>query len=98
MIYALHRGEILPEILETICAAEQGCKMCRIHQQDVAGPIIFWRHPEQDVELGIPRRRKRMRPLEVNGLLSEQMYRSAIRFLDRVMRQVRMKVECCDVV
>jgi len=42
-----------------------------IDQHDIALAVALGRHPEDDVELGVPGASERMRAVEVDGLSSE---------------------------
>jgi hypothetical protein len=48
-----HGGEISPEVLEAVRAAEQRGEMGRIDENDVAGSMFVGRHPVEAVELPI---------------------------------------------
>src|ERR1700730_10469900 len=48
-----HQCEITPEVHQTVRAAEQGGEIRRIHEHDVAGALLIWRHPEQAIELRV---------------------------------------------
>ena len=65
---SLHHGEIPPEILQTLRAAEERGEVGGVHQQDVTGALVSRRHPKECVEFRIARLAERMRSGEINGL------------------------------
>jgi hypothetical protein len=56
-----HRREIPPEGLETLHAAKESGEIGQIDQNDVPGPLLVRRHPQQAVELPVARFAERMR-------------------------------------
>ena len=57
----LHRGEVVPEVAQTVGATEERGEVCGIDQHDVAGALSVRRHPDQRVEFGVARSSERMR-------------------------------------
>src|SRR4051794_14195047 len=92
-ITALLRRDVLPESFEALVAAKQRREDRRVRQQDVAGPLVLRRHPQEHVELAVAGLRERMRPRRIDRLLREQVNGRRIGRRDGVMREMRMEVE-----
>ena len=73
-----HQCEIAPEVRQTVCATEQGGEIRRIHEHDVAGALLIWRHTKQAIELGVAGCGEGMRTVGINGLARQQMYRLGV--------------------
>src|SRR5262249_58590938 len=71
---ALHPGDVAPEMLQAVGAAEKRGEVCRVHHQDVAGALAVRWQPEQAVELFVAGRGEGMRAVRVNGLTREQLH------------------------
>src|SRR5580704_7683579 len=93
---SLHRREIPPERLETLRAAKECGEIGGIDQNDVSGPLIVRRHPQEAVELPIARLDERMRTVEVDRLPCEHLdgVRASRQF---ILRQMRVEVEGRDI-
>ena len=64
-----HKCQIPPEVCQTVRAAEQGGEVRRVHEHDVAGALLIWRHPEQAIELRVAGCGEGMRTVGINRLL-----------------------------
>src|SRR3954469_6702610 len=89
----LLRGDVLPEAFEALVASEQRREDRRVGQQDVAGPFALRRHPQEHVELAVSCLREWMRPRGINRLLRQQVNGARFGRGDRVVGQMRVKVE-----
>ena len=94
---SFHQGEIPPEVHQTVSAAEERGEVCRVHEHDVSDALLVWRHPEQAVELRIAGRGEGMRTVGIDRLAGQQMDRLAVFFGNCVVRQMRMEVQCRNV-
>ncbi|MCU1701125.1 MAG: ATP-dependent exoDNAse [Mycobacterium sp.] len=95
---SLHGGEVVPEILKAVGAAEQGGEVCGVDEHDVACSLSSRWHPDQCVELGVAGFGERMGPAWVYPLTSEDLQFLAFRCGEFVVRQVGVEVEGGDVV
>src|SRR4051794_11395312 len=68
-------GKIVPEPVQTGLSAEQGGEDRQVSEQDVAGSLAAWRHPEERVELLVSRVRERVRSGQVDGLSRQDVDR-----------------------
>ena len=62
-----------------------------------SGALLVRRHPQQAVEFLVARLGERMRPIEVDRLPREHMDSFAVLLRQRIVRQVRMKIEGGDI-
>ena len=65
---SFHQGKIPPEVLQTVRATEECGEIRGVHEHDVSGALLIWRHPEQAIELRIAGRGERVWTIEINGL------------------------------
>ena len=91
--YTLHLGKIGPESPETFCAAKQRREDCRVREQGIAATVALWRHPDQRIELSVPRGRKRMRPLQIDRLRAQYVDRLRVVGRQSVVREMQMEIE-----
>src|SRR5580700_6019729 len=94
---SFHQREISPEVLETFRAAEECGEVRRVHEHDISGTLSIWRHPKKAVELRVAGCGERMRTVGVNRLTRQQVHQLGVVERDLVVRQVRMEIECRDV-
>src|SRR3977135_1721719 len=94
---SFHQGKIPPEVLQTVRATEECGEIRRVHEHDVSGALLIWRHPEQAIKLRVAGCGERVRTIEINGLAREQMHRFGFFGSQLIVRQVRMEIECRDV-
>src|SRR5712671_485122 len=89
--------EILPEVMQARIAAEQRRENRGVCEQDVAGALAVWRHPEEHVEFTVSRFGERMRLRHIDRLSSQ--YTDGFRIIrsDCILRQVHVKHERCDI-
>src|SRR5256885_13980959 len=76
---SLHGGQVVPEILQAVGAAEQRGEVRGVDKDDVARPLAGGRHPDQRVELGVTRCGERVRPVRVDALTAEDSQSVAFR-------------------
>ena len=69
--HSLRRSNIFPEIFQALGAAKERRKVCRVHQHDIAGPLVVRRQPEQAVEFRVSRGSEWMRASGIDGLARE---------------------------
>src|SRR5207344_1729313 len=95
---SLRQCNILPEILQAFGSSKERGEVRGVDHQNVAGAFLVWREPEQTVELRVARRREWMRPIEIDGLARQQLHGFSIVLRQRIVRQVRMKIESRDII
>src|SRR5271163_2932317 len=93
-----HDGEVLPEILKAIIAAEKRGEIGRVDQDDVSGSPVAGRHPKEAIELLVARGGEGVGKLEIDRLAREDLNLLAIRVCQFVVRKMRMKIERRNVV
>src|SRR5688572_4097911 len=84
---------VLPKILQALRAAEECGEVCGINHQDVTSSSVVRRKPKQAVELRVACRSKWMRAIRIDRLPGEYLYCLSIVIRQRVVRQMRMKIE-----
>ena len=95
VLVLLHR-DVVPEAVKALVATKERREDRRVREENVSGSLAARRHPQEHVELAVPRLGVWMRVRHVDGLPSENADR--VRILGRhcVVRQVRMEVETLD--
>src|SRR6516162_9789253 len=92
-----HQGHIAPEVFQTLGDSEKCGEVRRVHQYDVSGTFVFWRHPQQAVELRVARCGEGVRTLHLDRLARQHVDCLALLFGDLVVRKMPMEAQCGDV-
>ena len=72
-------------------------KFVEVHEHDVAGALLIWRHPEQAIELRVAGCGEGMRTVGINGLACQQLHRLGVFGGQLIMWQVWMEIKRRDV-
>src|SRR3954471_24846227 len=88
---ALFGRKVVPEVIETLGAAEESGEDGQIGEEDVPSPRTCRRHPEERIEFGVAGLDERMRSGQIDRLLSENTNCARIVRRQRIMRQVLME-------
>jgi hypothetical protein len=95
---SLHRCEVVPQVLQTVRATEQGGEVGGVDERDVARPLTGGRHPDQRVELGVAFRGEGVGSVRVDALTRQDPQLVTFGRRQFVVRQVGVEVERGDVV
>src|SRR5215213_4723295 len=94
----LHGGEVVPQVLKAVCAAEERREMGGVDEQYVAGALPVGWHRDQRVEFGVAFGGEWVWSVRVDALFPQHPQRVAFRGGQLVMRQVWVEIERCHVV
>src|SRR5215475_1629348 len=94
---SFHQRDIPPEVFQTLRDTEQRGEVRRVHQYDVSGTSLLWRHPQQAVELRVACGGERVRTLHLDRLARQHVDRPALLCSDFVVRQVPMEAQGRDI-
>src|SRR5262245_19908524 len=86
---------ILPEVFQALIASEQYAEDSGVCQQHITRSVAARRHPEEHIELPVPRFCERMRPGHIDRLSGQNMNGPGVIGCQCVVRQVHMEIEVC---